>query len=247
MSLTRRTFLASAVAGAGVAVAGRSGGRAAAAGSSELPPSGAADPGLGTLLDYAVGVPSAAAVRGAGHRGVIRYVSDRRPGAEFMTGKPLLRAEADQMRAAGLAVVSCYQFGKAETADWLGGFAAGLEHARRGDELHRQAGGPVSAPIYASIDDDPSAEQFYLRIAPYLAGWNAVVGPGRVGLYANAPTIQRAASLGLATRFWQHGWGTPAGYVHPAAHLRQLPGQSRVGGVEVDVNTILKPEFGAWT
>ena len=57
----------------------------------------------------------------------------------------------------------------------------------------------------------------------------------------------RAASLGLASWVWQHGWGTPEDYVHPAAHLRQLRGQPRVGGVTVDVNTIHRPEFGAWT
>src|SRR5690606_30761233 len=95
-----------------------------------------ARPGYGTLLDYAGGVPSAAQIEAAGHVGVIRYVSDRRPGAEWMAGKPLLAAEVEDLRAHGLSVVSCYQYGKAATADWRGGLEAGKRHAERGLELH---------------------------------------------------------------------------------------------------------------
>src|SRR3546814_6142054 len=69
-----------------------------------------------TLLDYAAGVPSAQAIKAAGYAGAIRYVSDRRPGADWMVGKPVLARETDALTAAGLQVVSCYQFGKGGTA-----------------------------------------------------------------------------------------------------------------------------------
>nr|WP_235831499.1 DUF1906 domain-containing protein [Gordonia zhaorongruii] len=215
-------------------------------GSSELPSSGPRDPRLGTLLDYSAGVPSASAVRAAGHAGAIRYVSDPRPGAEWMAGKPLREAEAADFRQHGLVMVSCYQFGTAQTADWLGGFPAGVDHARRAVAIHDAAGGPRSAPIYASIDDNPTAQQFVTQIVPFLLGWQSVIGRRRLGVYANAPTIHRANAIGLADWYWQHRWGTPDDYVHPAAHLRQLRGSTRVGGVNVDVNTILKREYGAW-
>ncbi|MBF6480206.1 DUF1906 domain-containing protein, partial [Nocardia cyriacigeorgica] len=171
---------------------------------------------LGTLVDYAAGVPSAAAIRDAGHTGVIRYVSDRRPGAEWMAGKPLLAAEVEDLNAAGLTIVSCYQFGKGPTADWRGGLEAGKRHAERGLELHLAAGGPEGVPIYASIDDNPSAADFATMIAPYLLGWHAVLGRENTGVYANSPTIDLAVAAGLGSWYWQHDWGTPEGYVNPA-------------------------------
>ncbi|MBH0775927.1 DUF1906 domain-containing protein [Nocardia bovistercoris] len=203
--------------------------------------------GLGTLLDYAGGVPSARAIREAGHIGVIRYVSDRRPGAEWMAGKPLLASEVDDLRAAGLAIVSNYQYGKGATADWRGGLEAGKRHAQRGLELHRAAGGPDEAPIYASIDDNPGPVEFATMIAPYLAGWESVLGKGKVGVYANSSTIDLARVAGVGSWYWQHNWGTPKGYVHPAAHLHQFEIDERaVDGVGVDLNAVLRPQYGQW-
>ncbi len=255
MSVSRRQFLSTAVAGAAGLGAGslwssapvraEGLGDLLTSGSASLPPS-AAPARLGTLLDYAVGIPSPEAISHAGHAGVIRYISDRRPGAEYMTGKPVAAAEATAMRAAGLTVVSNYQFGKAETADWKGGYPAGRQHAARGLEIHRAAGGPDDAPIYVSIDDNPTHSEFLIQIAPYLLGWRSVIGSGRMGVYANAPTISRVAATGLARWFWQHDWGTPKGYLHPAAHLHQLRGLRTVGGVNVDVNAIEKPDYGQW-
>jgi len=211
-----------------------------------LAPTASADR-LGTLVDYSVGVPAADAIRAAGHAGAIRYVSDRRPGAEFMTGKPLRAGEVEALRAAGLAIVSNYQFGKGPTADWRGGIEAGKRCADRGLQLHRAAGGPDAAPIYASIDDNPTPVEFADMIALYLTGWQSVVGKERVGVYANAPTIDLAHSAGLGSYFWQHNWGTPAGFVHPAANLHQFEiNRSRLDGVAVDLNAILTPQYGQW-
>ncbi|MFE3444553.1 DUF1906 domain-containing protein [Nocardia sp. NPDC059180] len=209
-------------------------------------PRAAAD-SLGTLVDYAAGVPSAAAIRDAGHIGVIRYVSDRRPGAEWMEGKPLLASEVEDLNSAGLKIVSCYQFGKGPTADWRGGLEAGKRHAERGLELHLAAGGPEGVPIYASIDDNPSAADFATMIAPYLLGWHAVVGRENTGVYANSPTIDLAAAAGLGSWYWQHDWGTPEGHVNAAAHLHQFEIDDRtIDGIGVDLNNVLTADYGAW-
>lgn len=211
----------------------------------KLPRAGADS--LGTLVDYAAGVPSAAAIRDAGHIGVIRYVSDRRPGAEWMVGKPLRAAEVEDLNAAGLKIVSCYQFGKGPTADWRGGLEAGKRHAERGLELHLAAGGPEGVPIYASIDDNPTPADFATMIAPYLLGWHAVLGRENTGVYANSPTIDLAVAAGLGSWYWQHDWGTPEGYVNPAAHLHQFEIDDRtIDGIGVDLNNALTAEFGAW-
>ena len=202
---------------------------------------------LGVLLDYAAGVLSANALKGAGAAGAIRYVSDRRPGGQWMLGKPMQLAEARDLYQNGLKIVSCYQYGKQDSADWLGGQPAGIQHAKRGWQLHTAAGGPVAAPVYASIDDDPSFDQYKQQVAPYLRGWEQVLGHNRVGVYANSKTIDWALHDGLGSYFWQHNWGSPAGFTHPAAHLHQVEIDKRsVGGVGVDVNYILKPQFGQW-
>ena len=202
---------------------------------------------LGILLDYSAGVLKAADIKAAGAVGAIRYVSDRRPGAQWMLGKPIQLPEARDLYQAGLKIVSNYQFGKQDTADWLGGQAAGVMHAKRGWELHTAAGGPVSAPIYVSIDDNPTLEQYRQQVAPYLRAWESVIGHQRVGIYGNSTTIEWALQDGLGSWFWQHNWGSPKGFVHPAAHLHQFEIDARrVAGVGVDLNDILKPQFGQW-
>ena len=209
-------------------------------------PSASAD-GLGVLLDYAAGVIPASQIRAAGALGSIRYVSDRRPGGTWMLGKPMQIGEARDLNQNGLKIVSCYQYGKQSSADWLGGQSAGVTHAQRGWQLHTAAGGPAGAPIYASIDDDPSYEQYKQQVAPYLRGWESVLGHQRVGVYANSKTIDWALHDGLGSYFWQHNWGSPGGYTHPAANMHQVEIDKRsVGGVGVDINNICKPQFGQW-
>ena len=214
--------------------------------SAVAPPTAAAAP-LGVLLDYAAGVISASDIRSAGALGAIRYVSDRRPGGAWMLGKPIQLPEARDLYRNGLKIVSCYQYGKQDSADWLGGQNAGVAHAKRGWQLHVAAGGSYGAPIYASIDDDPTYDQYKQQVAPYLRGWEAVLGHQRVGVYANSKTIEWAVQEGLGAYFWQHNWGSPGKVAHPAAHLHQVEIDKRsVGGVGVDINHILQSRFGQW-
>jgi hypothetical protein len=239
MSVSRRDLLKFAAATPGIF------GLGVAAASLRAAPASAAS--LGTLLDYAAGIIPASQIRAAGAVGSIRYVSDRRPGGAWMLGKPMQVSEARDLSSNGLKIVSCYQYGKGSTSDWLGGAGAGTEHAQRGMQLHAAAGGPASVPIYASIDDDPSYDQYKQQIVPYLRSWESVVGHQRTGVYANSKTIDWALHDGLGSYFWQHNWGSPKGFVHPAANLHQVEIDKRhVGGVGVDINEILKPQFGQW-
>ncbi|WP_083408095.1 DUF1906 domain-containing protein [Mycolicibacterium rutilum] len=243
MSISRRAVLKGVVA-APAALAVGTGLQALAA--ATAPATGSAAP-LGILLDYAAGVIKASDIRAAGALGAIRYVSDRRPGGAWMLGKPIQLPEARDLYQNGLKIVSCYQYGKQDTADWLGGQNAGVAHAKRGWQLHVAAGGSYGAPIYASIDDDPTYEQYKQQVAPYLKGWEAVLGKQRVGVYANSKTIEWAVQDGIGTYFWQHNWGSPGKVAHAAAHLHQVEIDKRsVGGVGVDINHILKPGFGQW-
>lgn len=203
-----------------------------------------AAPGLGTLIDYSAGIPSPAAIRAAGHKGVIRYCSDAR--AKWMA-KPMRADEAAAMQAAGLTVVSCYQYGKDATSDWHGGFDAGVNHARRGLELHKAAGGPAGRPIYMSIDSNPTRAQFDTQVKPFLQGCESVLGHGATGIYGNAPTIDWAVAAGLGSFFWLHNWGSE-GRVPAATHIHQTRiDKDKVDGVGVDLNSILKADYGQWS
>jgi hypothetical protein len=243
MSISRRDVLK--YAAAAPAVLGL-GGTLAAISATTATPSASAAP-LGILLDYAAGVIKASDIRAAGAAGAIRYVSDRRPGGQWMLGKPIQLPEARDLYQSGLKIVSCYQYGKEDTADWLGGQNAGVQHAKRGWQLHVAAGGSYGAPIYASIDDDPSLDQYKQHVVPYLKAWESVLGRQRVGVYANSKTIDWALQDGIGSYFWQHNWGSPKGFTHPAAHLHQVEiDKQSVGGVGVDINQVLKPRFGQW-
>jgi Domain of unknown function (DUF1906) len=84
-------------------------------------------------------------------------------------------------------------------------------------------------------------------VAPYLKGWEAVLGRQRVGIYANSKTIEWAIQDGIGTYFWQHNWGSPGRVAHRAAHLHQVEIDKRqVAGVGVDNYHILRPQYGQW-
>ena len=214
------------------------------------PSANALGPVLGTVLDYAAGVPSGAAVKAAGHIGAVRYVSQRRPGTEnWMIGKPVTRTETDDFAAHGLAVASVYQFGTGNTADWLPGAEGAATHAPQAIDLHRTAGGPTGVPIYAAIDDNPTRAQYDNQIRPYLTGFRDRLHAAglKLGIYGNFNVIDWAIADGLGEFFWQHDWGS-AGKIHPRTTLHQVAGkQATVGGVTCDINDVYASNWGQWT
>ena len=95
------------------------------------------------LIDFAMRQIPAEHIRAAGYSGVINYVSLSRPGSSF-GAKPITRSYAESLTAAGLAIVSNYQYGKpggTAPSDFTRGFAGGVSDARTGWQLHTAAGG----------------------------------------------------------------------------------------------------------
>src|SRR4051812_50218807 len=123
--------------------------------SSALAPPRAAAAPLGILLDYAAGVIKAGDLRASGALGAIRYVSDRRPGGAWMLGKPIQLTEARDLYQNGLKIVSCYQYGKQDSADWLGGQNAGGAHAKRGGAVQVAAGGAGRGAGFGAVRGGP--------------------------------------------------------------------------------------------
>ncbi|GAB3938984.1 DUF1906 domain-containing protein [Corynebacterium tapiri] len=204
---------------------------------------------LGTVIDYAAGVPSAQAVKNAGHIGAVRYVSARRPGAEWMIGKPVTATETADFAANGLAVASVYQFGKNETADWKQGAAGAAVHAPQAITFHVAAGGPTGVPVYVAIDDNPSREQYDSLIKPYLQAFGIALEKAglKLGIYGNYNVINWAISDGIGAYFWQHNWGSN-GKIHPHAHLHQIRiDKDKVAGIGVDINNVYREDWGQWT
>lgn len=206
---------------------------------------------LGTVIDYAAGVPSAASIKAAGHLGAVRYVSQRRPGTEnWMLGKPVTLTETRSLAAEGLQTASVYQFGRAETADWLQGAAGAAVHAPQAIALHVAAGGPTGRPIYVAIDDNPTRTQYVNHIRPYLQAFQAALTLAgyRTGVYGNYNVIDWAIADGIGTYFWMHDWGS-GGKIHPRTTIHQLPQnkQKVIDGVTVDINNVYATDWGQWT
>ena len=233
-------------------------GLGAAAASAGIPMASAAAP---TLIDYAMKQIPAQDIRAAGHAGVVNYVSTSRPGST-MGAKPITLPYAKSLAAAGLAIVSNYQYGKpgaTAPSDFTRGYAGGVADARTAWQLHSAAGGGQSAPIFFSVDDDINRETWNNVALPWFRGINSVLGAQRTGVYGGINTCQWAAADGVIGRSTTPGrvwaWQTRSwsgGKVYPAAVMYQRivstassPGPV-VGGLEVDVSDALAADVGQW-
>lgn len=221
-------------------------------------PAAAARP---TLIDYAMRQIPAQDIRAAGHAGVINYVSTSRPGSSF-GAKPITLPYARSLAAAGLVIVSNYQYGKpggTAPSDFTRGYAGGVADARTGWHLHTAAGGGRSAPIFFSVDDDIDRQTWNDLALPWFRGINSVIGVQRTGIYGGIKACQWAAADGVIGRSRSPGrvwaWQTRSwsnGQIYPAAVLYQRiidtasnPGPV-VGGIRVDVNDVLAQDCGQW-
>lgn len=216
----------------------------------------------GRLVDFAERLVPPELITSAGYDGVVVYVSESRPGANF-DFKPVTREYADALRSAGLAIVSNYQYGKpgwpAAPSDYTRGYDGGVADARTALQRHSAAGGPDSAPIFFSIDEDIDHDTFAQGAVEWLRGINSVLGVARTGIYGHARACAWAIEENLighsATAGHRWAWQTSAwsaGRREPAAVLYQAvvstpakPGPL-LGGIPVDVDEVLAADFGQW-
>lgn len=215
------------------------------------------------LIDFTHRLVSPEQIKAAGFAGALVYVSQLRPGATF-DFKPVARDYADQLHAAGLHVVSCYQFGKPgwpdSPSDFTRGYDGGVADARTAVRLHTEAGGPVSAPIFFSVDEDIDRATWTTLAAEWFRGINSVLGVERTGIYGGARQLRWAIADGVIGRSsspnHRWAWQTKAwsgGEREPAAVLFQRevvtaddPGVV-IDDVHVDVDDVLAPDFGQWS
>lgn len=214
------------------------------------------------LIDFTHRLASPEQIKAAGFDGALVYVSELRPGADF-DFKPVTRAYADGLRAAGLHVVSCYQYGKPgwvnSPSDFTRGYAGGVADARTALRLHAAAGGPPSAPIFFSIDEGIDRDTWDTTAIEWLRGINSLLGVNRTGVYGSADVCAWAIADGVIgastspghwwawqTRAWSNGVREPRAVLFQTVVVTASEPGVAIGNTHVDVDDVLAPDYGQW-
>ncbi|PEG37374.1 twin-arginine translocation pathway signal [Mycolicibacterium agri] len=215
----------------------------------------------GKLIDFTELQVPADQIAAAGYTGALVYVSELRPGATF-DFKPVTRKYADALRALGLQVVSCYQYGKPgwpTPSDFTRGYDGGVADAQTASRLHAAAGGPDTAPIFFSIDEDIDQSTWKSVAVNWLRGINSVLGVERTGVYGHAGVCKWAIADGVIgqsttpgyrwawqTRAWSDGVRAPAAVLYQRVIVTASDPGISLGGSHVDENDILAADYGQW-
>ncbi|WP_276045618.1 DUF1906 domain-containing protein [Mycolicibacterium flavescens] len=213
------------------------------------------------IIDFTHRQVPADQIKAAGYDGALVYVSELRPGADF-DFKPVTRAYADSLRAEGLHVASCYQYGKPgwpTPSDYTRGYDGGVADAETALRLHTAAGGPASAPIFFSIDEDIDHETWKTTAVEWLRGINSVLGVDRTGVYGHVGVcgwaiedgvIGRSTSEGhwwaWQTKAWSGGERDDRAVLYQAVVVSGSDPGIAMGGTHVDENEVLAADFGQW-
>jgi hypothetical protein len=213
------------------------------------------------LIDFTERLVPPGQIKSSGYDGAVVYVSESRPGANF-DFKPVSGEYADALRAAGLAIVSNYQYGKPgwpDPSDYTRGYDGGVADARTALQLHAGAGGGDSAPIFFSIDEDIDHNTWKSVAVEWFRGINSVLGVDRTGIYGHSRAcawaiedgvIGRSSTAGhlwaWQTSAWSHGEREPMAVLYQSVvNTPSSPGPL-VGGIHVDVDDVLATDFGQW-
>jgi hypothetical protein len=213
------------------------------------------------LIDFAERRIAPNEIASAGYTGVVNYVSEARPGADF-EAKPLTREYADALRAAGLHIVSNFQYGKpggTAPSDFTRGFDGGVADAHTALRLHTAAGGSNSAPIFFSVDDDINIDTWNSLAVNWFRGINSILGTQRTGIYGHAQAcrwaindavIGRSTTAGhqwaWQTKSWSHGQRESAAVLYQeVVNSPSNPGPL-LGGIHIDVDEVLALDYGQW-
>lgn len=214
------------------------------------------------LIDFAQLLVSPEQIKAAGFDGALVYVSELRPGATF-DFKPVTRDFTDGMRALGLHVVSCYQYGKPgwvnSPSDFTRGFDGGVADAQTALRLHGAAGGPSTAPIFFSVDEPIEQGTWKTVASQWFRGLNSVLGVERTGIYGGVRELGWAIADGVVghstspgfrwawqTKAWSNGLREPAAVLFQREVVTATDPGAVIGGIHVDVDDVLAPDFGQW-
>jgi hypothetical protein len=213
------------------------------------------------LIDFAERLVAPDQIAAAGYAGVVVYVSESRPGANF-DFKPVTREYADALRAAGLQIVSNYQYGKPgwpTPSDFTRGYDGGVADAQTALRLHAAAGGGDSAPIFFSVDEDIDLNTWKTIAVEWFRGINSILGTDRTGIYGHSGACAWAIGDGVIghsttaghrwawqTKAWSHGEREPAAVLYQSVVVTASDPGVPLGGIHVDEDEVLAVDFGQW-
>ena len=213
------------------------------------------------LIDFAERLVAPDQIAAAGYAGVVVYVSELRPGATF-DFKPVTREYADALRAAGLQIVSNYQYGKPgwpTPSDFTRGYDGGVADAQTALRLHAAAGGADSAPIFFSVDEDIDLNTWKTLAVEWFRGINSILGTERTGIYGHSGACAWAIADGVIghsttaghrwawqTKAWSHGEREPAAVLYQSIVVTASDPGVLLGGIHVDEDEVLAADFGQW-
>ncbi len=189
-------------------------------------------------LDFAWGWPGdrqgiadfIRAIQEGGYEFVFRYLSTD-------DSKNLHHAEAKALSDAGIWIGVVWETTATRAGD---GYGAGRSDAKAAELQAQACGMPAGRPIYFAVDYDAAGSD----VEQYFHGVASVLTPERAGVYGGIRVVAYLLDAGLVHYAWQaSAWS--AGQWDPRAHVRQYE-QRTVGGVDCDVNTARKPDFGQW-
>jgi len=176
-----------------------------------------------------------AALKAAGCSVVSRYVT------RLDWPKSLQRAEADDLRAAGIPIMCNFE----TTADRMkGGAAAGRADAAEALQHMAVLGAPAGVTVWFSADWDVQPSEVPAVLAYLQAAAGVLGSKSRTGLYGGLRAVSAAADAGYP--IWQTiAWS--GGRWDSRALMRQIGTEQNVGGVQVDVNEVINlAALGAW-
>lgn len=182
-------------------------------------------------LDYSAGRIAGPVIRAAQYSFVCRYVD----APAYAGQKHVTPAEHADLAGSGVDVYLVFE---SVIGDMLGGYPAGVDHARRAMAGAAWIGYPVGVPIFFACDEHVTPHEIPTCLA-YLDGVASVLGRARTGVYGFVELIQAAHDTGAAVAFWLAGRAPAAG--SPAHMWQRNDGFTQVGGITCDVNELLIP------
>lgn len=191
-------------------------------------------------IDYAVARFSGATLKSKDVTFVCRYLRNSPTGT---LNKELTKSEADDIRSAGIDIVSNDETTGTRLTT---GRSGGIADAQGAHAAHVACGGPLDRPIYFSPwDHDPAGlttTQWNL-LWGYLDGAASVLGLGRVGLYGGIDMISRAFDRQAITWGWQtYAWSENRW--DSRAQIQQYSNGEWNGSVDFD--RAMVADFGQW-
>lgn len=210
---------------------------------------------MSTVIDFSAGVPSASAVKRAGHKGAVRYLSPARE--KWMKGKPIQKKEVEDYRKHGLKIAYVWQYGKEKNPDVRRGRAGGVADAKAAQKQLDAIGDP-KAPVFFAVDYDITVKEWNTVGVEYFKGVNSVLGVQRTGIYGHSRVchwagpedgvIGRLATgryLAWVTRSWSAGQ-TGRDYAVLYQRVVDTPSSPgpKVDGITVDVSDVLYENWG---